>query len=46
MYARKVDNRTLTFGVSGLLVRNSLVMYDRETGSLWSHLSGKALDGL
>ncbi len=45
MYARKVDNRTLTFGVSGLLVRNSLVMYDRETGSLWSHLSGEALDG-
>ena len=45
MYARKVGDRTLTFGVSGLLVRNSLVMYDHETGSLWSHLSGQALAG-
>ena len=45
MYARSVGNRTLTFGVSGLLVRDSLVMYDQETGSLWSHLTGQALDG-
>lgn len=45
MYARKLGDRTLTFGVSGLLVRNSLVMYDRETGSLWSHVTGEALDG-
>ena len=45
MYARQVDSRTLTFGVSGLLVRNSLVMYDHETGSLWSHLTGDALAG-
>lgn len=45
MYARKVGDQTLTFGVSGLLVRNSLVMYDRETESLWSHLTGEALAG-
>lgn len=45
MYARKVGDRTLTFGVSGLLVRNSLVMYDRPTNSLWSHVTGEALDG-
>ena len=45
MYARQVDRQTLTFGVSGLLVRNSLVMYDHETGSLWSHVTGEALDG-
>ena len=45
MYARQVDRLTLTFGVSGLLVRNSLVMYDHETGSLWSHLTGQALAG-
>jgi len=45
VYARKIGDRTLTFGVSGLLVRNSLVMYDRETGSLWSHLTGQALAG-
>jgi hypothetical protein len=45
VYARRVGDRTLTFGVSGLLVRNSLVMYDHETGSLWSHLTGQALAG-
>jgi hypothetical protein len=32
--------------VSGKLVRNSLVMFDRETGTLWSHLTGEALQGL
>ncbi len=45
MYARDVNGKTLTFGVSGKLIRNSLVMFDRETGTLWSHLSGEALDG-
>jgi hypothetical protein len=33
------------FGVSGKLIRNSLVMFDRETGTLWSHLTGEALQG-
>ena len=45
MYARDVEGRTLTFGVSGKLIRNSLVMFDRETGTLWSHLTGEALEG-
>ena len=45
MYARDVNGKTLTFGVSGKLIRNSLVMFDRETGTLWSHLSGEALEG-
>ena len=45
MYARTVNGRVLTFGVSGKLVRNSLIMYDRETHSLWSHLTGSAIDG-
>ena len=45
MYARDVKGRTLTFGVSGKLIRNSLVMFDRETGTLWSHLTGEALEG-
>ncbi len=35
----------LTFGVSGKLVRNSLLMYDHETKSLWSHLTGGAIAG-
>ena len=45
MYARDVNGKTLTFGVSGKLIRNSLVMFDRETGTLWSHLTGEALAG-
>jgi len=45
VYARDLDGKTLTFGVSGKLIRNSLVMYDRETYTLWSHLTGEALSG-
>lgn len=45
MYAREFDGRTLTFGVSGKLIRNSLVMYDRETESLWSQFLGAAVAG-
>src|SRR5262249_22247365 len=36
---------TLSFGVSGKLYRNSLIMYDRQTGSLWSHFLGAAVQG-
>lgn len=45
MYAREVDGRELSFGVSGKLIRNVLVMYDRETESLWSQLIGEAVEG-
>jgi len=31
--------------VSGKLIRNVLVMYDRQTKSLWSQLLGKAVEG-
>ncbi len=45
MYARTVEGNVLTFGVSGKLVRNSLIMFDRETRTLWSHLTGVAIEG-
>ena len=45
VHARELDGRTLTFLVSGKLWRNSLVMQDSETGTLWSHVTGEALDG-
>ena len=32
----------LTFGVSGKLIMNVLVMYDRQTGSYWSQILGEA----
>ena len=34
-----------TFGVSGKLYRNGLIMYDHQTGSLWSHVTGDAIVG-
>ena len=45
VYARERDERTLTLLVSGKLWRNSLIMQDEETGTLWSHVTGEALDG-
>ena len=45
MYARNVDGQVLTFGVSGKLIMNGLVMYDRETESLWAQVIGQAVDG-
>lgn len=39
------DNLTLTFGVSGMLYQNGLIMYDHTTESLWSHILGQAIAG-
>ncbi len=40
-----MEGKTLTLGVSGKLWKNALVMYDRETRTLWSHLTGEGLLG-
>ncbi len=45
MYSREVDGQVLEFGVSGKLIRNALVMYDRQTNSLWSQILGVAVEG-
>ncbi|MFB6206365.1 MAG: DUF3179 domain-containing protein [Haloglomus sp.] len=45
VYDRRVDGRTLEFGVSGKLADDDLVMYDRETGSEWKQSSGEAIAG-
>ncbi len=45
MYAREIDDRVLTFGVSGKLILNAMVMYDRQTDSLWSQFLGEAVEG-
>lgn len=42
---RTVDGEATTFGVSGLLFRNALVMYDERTGSLWSQIAAAAIRG-
>lgn len=45
MYSRSLDDGVLTFGHEGLLYKNSFVMYDKETGSLWIHTTGQAVRG-
>lgn len=45
MYDRRIAGKELTFGVSGKLHANSLIMYDHQTDSLWSHLAGAAVAG-
>ena len=45
VYDRRVAGRTLTFGVSGKLADDDLVMYDRETGSEWKQSLGEAIAG-
>lgn len=40
-----MENKVLEFGVSGKLLWNSLLMYDRQTDSLWSHITGEAISG-
>jgi len=45
VHARVIGDQTLTLLVSGKLWRNSLVMQDLETGTLWSHITGEALEG-
>ena len=34
-----------TFGVSGLLYNSNLILYDRETDSLWSQMSVQSVNG-
>lgn len=45
MYAREINGQEFTFGVSGKLIRNVLVMYDRQTESYWSQLIGESVEG-
>ena len=45
MYAREIGEETLTFGVSGKLIMNALVMYDHQTRTLWSQFLGQGVKG-
>jgi len=37
--------RGLTFGVSGLLYQSDMLLYDRQTESLWSQIKSEAVTG-
>jgi hypothetical protein len=45
VFDRRVDGTERRFGVSGLLYRSDLLMFDRETESLWSQISAEAVTG-
>ena len=44
-FDRRVDGRVLSFGTSGMLYLSDLVMYDRQTESLWPQIRGAAVAG-
>jgi len=41
----RINGRELSFGVSGLLYNSDVLLYDRQTHSLWSQLLGQAISG-
>ncbi len=44
-FSARVEGRPLNFGVSGLLYNSDVLLYDRETESLWSQLMKRAVTG-
>ena len=44
-FDRRVGERVLDFGTSGSLYQSALVMYDRQTESLWAHFTGEGVVG-
>ncbi|MCA1607580.1 MAG: DUF3179 domain-containing protein [Acidobacteria bacterium] len=45
VFDRTAGGKLRTFGVSGLLYQSNILMYDRETESLWSQLKMEAVSG-
>lgn len=44
-YDRRVGGLVLDFGTSGALTQSSMVMYDRQTETIWTHFDGHAVAG-
>ena len=44
-YHAKVEDKVLEFGVSGLLYNSDVLLYDRQTESLWSQIQRQAVSG-
>jgi len=45
VFDRRVDGRTLSFGVSGKLRHSDMIMYDRQTESWWQQAVGQGIVG-
>jgi hypothetical protein len=46
VFDRRLGDRVLDFGTSGRLYNSALVMYDRQTESLWAHFTAQSLAGV
>ena len=45
LFDRRAGDETFSFATSGLLYRSNKLMFDRETETLWSNLTGKPVLG-
>ena len=45
VYSGMVNGKKTSFGVSGLLYNSDVLLYDRETDSLWSQMMHQAVSG-
>ena len=45
VFLSRYRGKTLHFGVSGLLYNSDVLLYDKETQSLWSQILSKAING-
>jgi len=45
LFDAEVDGRKLDFGVSGLLYNSDVLLYDRQSESLWSQIRGQSISG-
>jgi hypothetical protein len=45
VHVRTIEDRVLDFGVSGSLWKDAMVMYDRQTQSFWSQITGESIEG-
>ena len=44
-FDRRVNGKTLSFGVTGKLRNSDMIMYDRETQSWWQQAEGRGIVG-
>lgn len=45
VFDRRVDGNVYSFGVSGIVRQSNMIMYDRQTESLWQQITGEAIVG-
>ncbi|RDE23063.1 DUF3179 domain-containing protein [Motiliproteus coralliicola] len=45
VFDARLDGAPVEFGVSGLLYNSDLLLYDRQSESLWSQITGEAVTG-